>query len=142
LALRASKRPISLAHVSMATGSDIGSGRLLEASRGGSGSSRLGGGAGHVTRSEVAQAVRDRSSNAAVRLVLHIFADRLCDNAHARSDACLGFAETDLGAQAVSVRFHPALKFVAQFDLQRVCLGGFQAPPVCLPPQDDERGYE
>jgi len=95
----------------MATGSGIGSGRLLEASRGGSANSRLGGGCGHDTGSEVAQAVNDsRASDATIRRVM----DVLTDGAGYEFDACahlgFGFAEFHLKAQAVSVRSHPALQ--------------------------------
>ncbi len=81
----------------MATGSGIGSGRLLEASRGGSASSRLGGGCGHDTGPEVAQAVNDnRASDAAIWRIMDELTDRLGYDFDACANLGLGFAEFDL----------------------------------------------
>ena len=75
----------------MATGSGIGSGRLLEASRGGSGNNRLGGGWGQdcFTGPKCPQAVRDRSRNPARNRVMDVLTNGLGYDFDACAD--LGF---------------------------------------------------
>ena len=68
--------------------------------------------------------------------------NRLGYDLDARANLGLGFAEFDLKGQAVSVRLYPALDLVAEFKARDLGLGGFDAPPICLPAKDDERGYE
>lgn len=68
--------------------------------------------------------------------------NRLGYDLDARANLGLGFAEFHLKGKAVSVRFHPALDLVSEFEARDLGFGGFDTPAIRLPAKDDEGGYE